>query len=57
MKEKRIVFVRNCDILELDEKDRVLGHEPVTEFLPSAQLKSRNNLVLRDRICKADVDW
>jgi hypothetical protein len=32
-----------------EEKDRVLGLEPVTEFLPSARSKSGNNLVLRDR--------
>jgi hypothetical protein len=32
-----------------EEKDGVLGLEPVTEFLPSARFKSGNNLVLRDR--------
>ena len=32
-----------------EEKDRVLGLEPVTEFLPSARFKSGNNLVQRDR--------
>jgi hypothetical protein len=32
-------------IIMSDEKDSVLGFEPVAKFLPSARFKSGNNLV------------
>lgn len=57
LNKERFEFAEVCVILKLDEKDRVLGYEPVTKFLPSDQLKSRNNLVQRDRIYKTDVNW
>jgi len=31
----------------MDEEDDVLGPEPVSKFLPSVRLKSRNNVVLK----------
>jgi hypothetical protein len=41
-----------------EEKDRVLGLEPVAKFLHSARSKSGNNLVqLRPENDKADDAW
>ena len=49
-KVRKKMFFFGKALIMLEEKDSVLGLEPVTKFLPSARFKSGNNVVHRHRM-------
>ena len=59
-KERSITTCHSCMVIRSfqfgetlimsEEKDVILGFEPVVQFLPSARFKSGNNLVHRHRM-------